>query len=426
MLHWIQSAKEHWKITLPDTNDEYVYFNPINGLKILIDRNGKPSIKGQFLEFYNARLVHTFVNNDQTPHFIIDTDSDFPHLDNFYHPALKSKKINFYLRELPYLSTRKFEFKDSSQIELSKTSATREELKTTLVGFNSNQVPTVCFELEAIQRFVKKHNLDATVYTGLYKFELPYDVNFITKDFYLQECVRKDRHHTPLSYNPEKEYYNPRSIEKKFISINGRQEGIRDLLCNFLLDFDCALSYNRNMVEFRITKNNKDVLKQFYTNNLSDRVCFDLNNIDADIDTQNIKKQVLDIDVNEIVSDELFFDSRLPDIHYNCFCSIVSESKFFYPYGHFADKTLGAIKMCRPFVVFSSPYTLEYAKSLGFKTFSDYWDESYDAETDHLTRFNKLLNVIRHINSFDLNQLKDMYQQMLPILQHNFAQLGKI
>ena len=82
--------------------------------------------------------------------------------------------------------------------------------------------------------------------------------------------------------------------------------------------------------------------------------------------------------------------------------------------------------MCRPFVVFSSPCTLEYARSLGFKTFGEFWDESYDTETDHLTRFNKLLDVIRYIDSFSLDQLKDMYKQMVPVLQHNFNQLGKI
>lgn len=393
---------------------------------MLIDRKGNSSIKGEFIDFYNSRLTHTFVNKDTTPHFIIDTDSDFPHLDNFYHRALASKKVNFYLREIPYLATRKFKFGDSSQVELTKTNATKEELKTTLVGFASNQTPAVCFELEAIQRFVNKYQLDATVYTGLYNFDLLYNLNVVNKDFYLQECLRNDTRHTPLSYNPDKSCYDAKLIQHKFISLNGRQEGFRELVCSFLLDFDCMLSYNKNMIDFRITKNGNSIMDKFYTGNLKDRVCFDLKKLNTSIDASNVKKQVLDIDVDEIVSDGLFFDTPIPEIHYNCFCSVVAESKFFYPYGHFADKLLGAIKMCRPFVVFSSPYTLEYARSLGFKTFDKFWDESYDTETDHLTRFNKLLDVIRYIDSFSLDQLKDMYKQMVPVLQHNFNQLGKI
>jgi len=295
-----------------------------------------------------------------------------------------------------------------------------------LVGFSSDQTPQVCFELEAIKRFADRHKLDATVYTGLYKFDLPYNLNLVTKDFYLQECVRIDQHHTALSYNPKKSCYDVNLIEKKFISINGRRDGIRDLVCNFLLDTDCVMSYNKSKVEFLITKNSKDVLRNFYLKNIQSRICFDVNKINANIDIKKFEKRVLDIDVNEMQHEDLFFDSPIPEVHYKCFCSIVTESKFFYPYGHFADKILSAIKMCRPFVVFSSPYTLEYAHSLGFKSFSDFWDESYDTETDHLVRFNKILDVIRYIDSFSLTELKNMYKEMLPILQHNFDQLGRI
>jgi hypothetical protein len=73
----------------------------------------------------------------------------------------------------------------------------------------------------------------------------------------------------------------------------------------------------------------------------------------------------------------------------------------------------------------SHSHTLKKLKEFGFKTFSDWWDESYDTEEDDSKRINKIFELIEHINTKSLDELKDMYISMIPTLQHNFDLLHR-
>jgi hypothetical protein len=108
------------------------------------------------------------------------------------------------------------------------------------------------------------------------------------------------------------------------------------------------------------------------------------------------------------------------------FCSVVNETRFAYPFGNFSEKTLAAINSKIPFIVVSSPYTLEYLKKLGFKTFKEFWDESYDTEEDHGKRLLKIFKVIEYIDSLSINQLKDMYSLMYKTLNYNSLVFKKL
>ena len=60
-------------------------------------------------------------------------------------------------------------------------------------------------------------------------------------------------------------------------------------------------------------------------------------------------------------------------------------------------------------------------KNDGFKTFSEFWDESYDNETDHQKRFIKIFEIIDYIESLSIEECKDMYVRMDEILKHNYS-----
>jgi hypothetical protein len=51
------------------------------------------------------------------------------------------------------------------------------------------------------------------------------------------------------------------------------------------------------------------------------------------------------------------------------------------------EKTLRAVALGQPFVVIAGPGTLAYLQRLGFKTYSDFWDESYDTVASCSERF---------------------------------------
>lgn len=59
--------------------------------------------------------------------------------------------------------------------------------------------------------------------------------------------------------------------------------------------------------------------------------------------------------------------------------SIITESQYSEPRGIISEKTFNAIVALHPFVIIGSAGSLKEIKRLGFKTFPNYFDESYDA-----------------------------------------------
>jgi len=132
------------------------------------------------------------------------------------------------------------------------------------------------------------------------------------------------------------------------------------------------------------------------------------------------KVKYLHID-RDIDSEHDFWPDILPTKHYySAFCAVVTEAVFSQPLGHYTEKTLNAIKCFRPFVLVAPPHTLEYLKQCGVKTFDQWWDESYDQEENHEKRLIKILELIDYIDTKSIDELRNMYKEMLPILKHNY------
>jgi hypothetical protein len=60
-------------------------------------------------------------------------------------------------------------------------------------------------------------------------------------------------------------------------------------------------------------------------------------------------------------------------------------------------------------------------QSFGIKTFHGYWNEDYDQIQDPRDRFIAVTKIIQQICSLPLVQIKELYSDMLPILEHNRA-----
>ena len=80
----------------------------------------------------------------------------------------------------------------------------------------------------------------------------------------------------------------------------------------------------------------------------------------------------------------------------------------------------------KPFIVVGPPKTLAYVQSFGFRTFSEFWDESYDDELDHGERLAKIFAVIDEILRKPISELREIYYQMTPILEHNLDVYNRI
>jgi hypothetical protein len=101
------------------------------------------------------------------------------------------------------------------------------------------------------------------------------------------------------------------------------------------------------------------------------------------------------------------------------FVDVVCESRYAQPTGNLSEKTFQPIQYQTPFILVAPPFTLKYLKSLGFKTFSRWWDESYDKETSHMERLIKIYKIVEYIDSLQISDLEDMYKEMLPTLKKN-------
>ena len=57
---------------------------------------------------------------------------------------------------------------------------------------------------------------------------------------------------------------------------------------------------------------------------------------------------------------------------------------------------------------------------MGFKTFSKWWDESYDEELNSSKRLEKIVNILEEISNWSFDKCFDVIQEMEEILVHNF------
>jgi hypothetical protein len=106
--------------------------------------------------------------------------------------------------------------------------------------------------------------------------------------------------------------------------------------------------------------------------------------------------------------------------HSRTFVNIVTESLIDDRSIFYSEKTYKPMYTCQPFIMFGNPNSLSKLRELGFKTFDKWWDESYDLETNFTRRFEKIVEVMEEIASWDMDKCYQVTQEMEEVLIHNF------
>lgn len=101
------------------------------------------------------------------------------------------------------------------------------------------------------------------------------------------------------------------------------------------------------------------------------------------------------------------------------FLHLVSETVFFDEKLHLTEKIFKPIVSRRPFILLGAYKNLEYLQSYGFKTFSQWIDESYDDEQDNEIRLSMVCNELEKIVNLSDNEIKEMYHDMQEVLEYN-------
>lgn len=124
-----------------------------------------------------------------------------------------------------------------------------------------------------------------------------------------------------------------------------------------------------------------------------------------------------------------FFILPDPALYKDIFCDIVLETfnhrgaydDGIYGYANFfTEKIMKPTLTCRPFMVLANQHYLKGLRDkFGFKTFSDYWDESYDDVTDCRKAIDIIAENMKYINSLSHDRLLEILFSMKNILVHN-------
>lgn len=297
-------------------------------------------------------------------------------------------------------------------------------------------------ELDSILDYAKRNNLtNISVHTCDYNVSKYYPyyanqgLNLLTDDLFLK---------TQSGLEGQEKDFTP-NFTKKFMCLNWRYTKHRHLLSIFLSDKSANISWYFK-TSFEFLKNN---------------LFFDLNSweikhptlynlLQSNLDLLNSRVPLsIDIPATEYVTiDDLtnfiqypivesYKQGTTPALYNNVkmtlseyysdiFVDIINETRFAQPTGNFSEKVFQSIQYKKPFILVAPPFTLEYVKSFGFKTFSDYWDESYDQEPDHEKRLIMIFNLINELNNKSIEELKELYLDMYYILSHNLKMFKQL
>jgi hypothetical protein len=102
------------------------------------------------------------------------------------------------------------------------------------------------------------------------------------------------------------------------------------------------------------------------------------------------------------------------------FVNIITETLFENETIFLSEKIWKPIYTCQPFIVVGNPFILRELKKLGFKTFSDFWDESYDDEQNFEKRIEKIIELLLVLAEKTEDELLEITKQMSNILEHNY------
>ena len=125
--------------------------------------------------------------------------------------------------------------------------------------------------------------------------------------------------------------------------------------------------------------------------------------------------------------------SYVHEMYINSYFNITTETS--YNWGslgilgqsvYMTEKTFKPIFGMQPFIVVTNCGFLSYLRDLGFKTFPEFFDESYDEVEDPIKRFYMVLDEIKKVCSLSNEELHNKYYSIFDKLEYNRNRLLEI
>lgn len=190
-----------------------------------------------------------------------------------------------------------------------------------------------------------------------------------------------------------------------------------DLLKNSFFSMTKFCPYFAN--DLSITSDfTKFVKKEYYSN------C-DIN--DSDIENF-INMLPLTIDLNDVTKIGPIVNNwgATQSYYKQSLISVVTETFFIENIIFNTEKIWNPISYKHPFILVAAPRSLKYLKKLGYKTFSEFWDESYDEIDDHSARLYEIVKLCKDIDSWSEEKRRKFFHESMYITEHNYNLLKSI
>lgn len=136
-----------------------------------------------------------------------------------------------------------------------------------------------------------------------------------------------------------------------------------------------------------------------------------------------IKLPEMYLDTDDLVQDHSWFTNSLSEFFETSYFSIVTETNFFTDVRFLTEKIFKTIIYKHPFILVAAPYSLAWFKSLGYKTFSPYIDESYDTETNHCLRMKMIVDEVERLCSLEQDEFLKLVNDLNAITEYNLNYL---
>lgn len=119
----------------------------------------------------------------------------------------------------------------------------------------------------------------------------------------------------------------------------------------------------------------------------------------------------------------------------NFFVDIVCETWWQGKNFFFTEKFWRCVLSRTPFVFHGAQDSLKNLRTLGFKTFEQWWPESYDHDYLHYNdalsdpayqNISRVTETIDIVASWNIEQCREIYTDMMPTLEHNYQRLLRL
>lgn len=91
----------------------------------------------------------------------------------------------------------------------------------------------------------------------------------------------------------------------------------------------------------------------------------------------------------------------------------------------FTEKIYKCMLYSMPFITVAQPNFLTFLKRCGYRTFSSFWDESYDGVIDWSDRLRYLINTLKYLNELSVTEFNSILRSAIPITTHNYIHMMK-